>query len=116
LAFHLIRCAINERIGLLPTVTRTESGIHDYSELDIQRVEFTKHMRAAGMPIEGLIDYMELIQQGNVTIEARKEILVEQRNLLASRIAGMQKTLDLLNHKIEIYEKNILARKKKLPR
>ena len=103
-----------ERIGLLPTVTRTESGIRDYSEQDIRRVEFVKCMRSAGLPIEVLIDYMELIEQGDVTIETRKEILVEQRNLLASRIAEMQKTLDLLNHKIEIYEKNILGTEKEM--
>ncbi|MCG2784314.1 MAG: MerR family transcriptional regulator [Anaerolineae bacterium] len=103
-----------ERIGLLPTVTRTESGIRDYSELDLRRVDFVKCMRGAGLPIEVLIDYMELIQQGDGTIEARKEILVEQRDLLASRIAEMQKTLDLLNHKIEVYEKAILTREKEM--
>ena len=103
-----------ERIGLLPTVTRTENGIRDYSELDIRLVEFVKCMRSAGLPIEVLIDYMELIEQGDDTIEARKEILVEQRDLLASRIAEMQKTLDLLHHKIEIYEKNILGNEKEM--
>lgn len=103
-----------ERIGLLPTVTRTESGIRDYSELDLRRVDFVKCMRGAGLPIEVLIDYMELIQQGDGTIEARKEILVEQRDLLASRIAEMQKTLDLFNHKIEVYEKAILTREKEV--
>lgn len=103
-----------ERIGLLPTVTRTENGIRDYSELDIRRVEFVKCMRSAGLPIEVLIDYMELIEQGDDIIEARKEILVEQRDLLASRIAEMQKTLDLLHHKIEIYEKNILGNEKEM--
>jgi MerR family transcriptional regulator, aldehyde-responsive regulator len=103
-----------ERIGLLPTVTRTESGIRDYSELDLRRVDFIRCMRGAGLPIEVLIDYMELIQQGDNTIEARKEILVEQRDLLASRIVEMQKTLDLLNHKIEVYENAILAREKEM--
>lgn len=103
-----------ERIGLLPVVTRTESGIRDYSELDIRRVEFVKCMRSAGLPIEVLIDYMELIEQGDDTIETRKEILVEQRALLASRIAEMQKTLDLLNHKIEVYEKNILGKEQEM--
>jgi MerR family transcriptional regulator, aldehyde-responsive regulator len=101
-----------ERIGLLPTVTRTESGIRDFSELDLQRVDFIKCMRNAGLPIEVLIDYMELIEQGDSTIEARQQILLEQRDLLSSRITEMQKTLDLLNHKIEIYEINILGMEK----
>lgn len=103
-----------ERIGLLPTVTRTESGIRDFSDLDLRRVDFIRCMRGAGLPIEVLIDYMELVQQGDSTIEARQTILVEQRDLLAARIAEMQKTLDLLNHKINVYEKAILTKEKKM--
>jgi DNA-binding transcriptional MerR regulator len=101
-----------ERIGLIPHVTRSDNGIRDYHELDIRRVEFIKCMRGAGLPIEVLIDYMELIQQGDSTIEARKEILVEQRDLLAARLQEMQKTLDLLNYKIQVYEKAILTKEK----
>jgi MerR family transcriptional regulator, aldehyde-responsive regulator len=29
-----------ERIGLIPAVNRTDSGIRDYTEADINRVEF----------------------------------------------------------------------------
>ncbi len=99
-----------ERVGLIPPVNRNGSGIRDYTELDIRRVEFIKCMRGAGLPIEVLIDYMELVQQGDRTIEARKEILIEQRDQLATRIKEMQATLDLLNHKIQVYENRILTR------
>ena len=40
-----------ERIGLLPNVTRTASGIRDYSEQDCARVQFAKCMRAASVSI-----------------------------------------------------------------
>ena len=103
-----------ERIGLLPTVNRTESGIRDYNELDIRRVDFIKCMRSAGLPLEVLIDYMSLVQQGDSTIETRKEILREQRALLAARIAEMQKTLALLDHKIRVYENAILTKEKEI--
>lgn len=101
-----------ERIGLLPHVTRNESGIRDYSELDIRRVDFIKCMRSAGLPIEVLIDYMELVQQGDSTVTARQQILLEQRELLVSRIAEMQKTLEVLNRKIQFYETAILTQEK----
>ena len=103
-----------ERVGLIPPVHRNEGGIRDYNELDLRRVDFIKCMRAAGLPVEVLIEYMGLVQQGDETTEARKEILIEQRNLLAARIAEMQKTLDLLNHKVEVYEKAILKKEKEM--
>jgi len=101
-----------ERIGLLQPVNRNENGIRDYNEADIRRVDFIKCMRTAGLPIEVLIEYVGLVQQGDATIEARKEILKEQRELLSAKMEEMQKTLDLLDHKIEVYENAVLTKEK----
>ena len=103
-----------ERIGLIPPVNRNERGIRDYGEIDLRRVEFIKCMRSAGLPIETLIEYVGLVQQGDYTIEARKEILKEQRELLATRMKEMQKTLDILDHKIAVYENAVLKREKEM--
>ena len=97
-----------ERIGLIRPVNRNGNGIRDYGEIDLRRVEFIKCMRSAGLPIETLIEYVGLVQQGDDTIEARKEILKEQRVLLQGRMKEMQKTLDILDHKIEVYENAVL--------
>jgi DNA-binding transcriptional MerR regulator len=99
-----------ERVGLIPPVNRSESGIRDYNELDLRRVDFIKCMRSAGLPIEVLIEYVGLVQQGDGTIEDRKEILKHQREQLAARMEEMQKTLDLLDHKIEVYEKALFSK------
>ena len=103
-----------ERVGLIPPVHRNEGGIRDYSELDLKRVEFIKCMRGAGLPVEVLVDYVALYQQGDPTIDARKEILKEQREILAAKIAEEQKTLNLLDHKIAGYEKAVLTREQEL--
>jgi DNA-binding transcriptional MerR regulator len=103
-----------ERIGLIPPVNRNQNGIRDYTEMDIRRVEFIKCMRSAELPVEALIEYVTLVQQGAQTIEARKEILKEQRELLAGRMKEMQKTLDILDHKIEVYENAVLTKEKEI--
>ena len=101
-----------ERIGLIPPVNRNISGIRDYREIDVKRVEFIKCMRGAGLPIEVLIEYIKLSQQGDRTVEARKEILKEQRRQLAAKMEEMQKTLDLLDYKIRVYENAVLKKEK----
>lgn len=103
-----------ERIGLIWPVNRNASGIRDYTDLDLRRVEFIKCMRSAGLPVEVLIEYVGLVQQGDKTIEARKEILREQRELLAAKMTEMQKTLDVLDHKIEVYENALLKKEKEM--
>lgn len=61
-----------ERIGLLRHVPRNKSGIRDYDEASCNAVEFVKCMRDAGMSIESLVEYMELLEQGDETTAARK--------------------------------------------
>lgn len=101
-----------ERIGLLPPVERSESGIRDYSDLDIRRVEFIKCMRSAGLPVEVLIKYYGLVQQGDDTMEDRKGILIEQRAEIQARMEELQETLDLLDYKISFYENAVLKTEK----
>ncbi len=103
-----------ERIGLIPPVNRNMSGIRDYSEIDVKRVEFIKCMRSAGLPIDALIEYYGLVQQGDQTIEARKEILKEHREQLVAKMEEIQQTLDLVDYKIEVYENALLRREKEL--
>lgn len=103
-----------ERIGLLLSVNRSDSGIREFSELDLRRVSFIKCMRNAGLPIEVLIRYFELVKQGDQTIEARKEILIEQREQLRARMKGVQETLDLLDYKISVYENAVLKSEQEL--
>ena len=97
-----------EKIGLIPPIKRTDGGIREYSELDTRRIDFIKCMRTAGLPIEVLIEYFALVQQGDDTIQARKEILEEQRAQLMAKMAELQETLDLLNRKILGYENTVL--------
>ena len=71
-------------------------------------------MRGAGLPVEALIEYVSLFQQGENTAEARKLILIEQRDQLAEKIQEMQRTLERLNTKIDRYEQVLLPREKRL--
>ena len=93
-----------ERVGLIPYVNRTKSGIRDYTEESCKWIELAKCMRLAGIPIENLIEYCVLTQQGDSTITARKELLVEERVKLLKKMKDMQKTLDRLDFKIDRYE------------
>ncbi|MNI33853.1 HTH-type transcriptional regulator AdhR [compost metagenome] len=96
-----------ERIGLIPRVNRNKSGIRDYTEEDCRWVEFIKCMRGVGLPVEILIEYVGLFQQGDETMEARKELLIEQRKQLSIRMEDMKKVFERLNDKISRYEQTI---------
>jgi DNA-binding transcriptional MerR regulator len=103
-----------ERVGLIPPVRRGKSGVRDYSDKDIEWVGFIKCMRIANIPIEALIEYVNLFKQGRDTQENRKTILKEQRDQLAERIAELQGILEKLDFKIANYGTAVLEVEKKL--
>ena len=105
-----------ERIGLIPPVPRNKSGIRDYDDISCGWIELMKCMRSAGVQIEALIEYVALFQQGDETIQARKALLMEQRDQLAERMAEMQKSLDRLNDKIDRYEQGLMTKERQLRR
>src|SRR5471030_2325991 len=103
-----------ERVGLFPVVNRKKSGIRNYTEEDCRWVEFIKCIRSAGVPIEVLIEYVTLFQQGEETSGARKELLIEQRKQLITRMEDMTKTLERLYDKIARYEDSVVKKEKTL--
>lgn len=96
-----------ERIGLLPRVRRNASGIRDYDEDDCMRVSFIKCMRGANVSIEALIECMLLFDEDDSTLEARRQILVEQRDEARERLQRIQTGLDRLDYKIAHYDELI---------
>lgn len=93
-----------ERIGLLPEVPRTKSGIRNFDEQSCKWVEFIKCMRSAGMTIEILLDYMALFKQGKETVSERKNLLIGQRQLLEKKKQEIENTIKRLDYKIELYK------------
>ena len=79
---------------MIPPVTRTASGIRDYQEADLSWVELAICMRGAGLPIECMIEYVRLYQEGDGTIEARYHLLKEQLEDLYEQRKRMDATID----------------------
>ena len=97
-----------ERIGLLRNINRSPGGIRDYTDEDCRWVSYMKCMRAAGVSVETLIEYVRLFDQGAETIAARKKLLLEQREQIVARINEMNNTLAKLDWKLDGYEERML--------
>ena len=101
-----------ERIGLLPTIPRTENGIRNFNEESCKWIEFIKCMRNAGMEIDILLEYVNLFKKGKSTVQARKELLQEQREKLAEKQKNINTTIERLDYKLELYDEIISGKRK----
>lgn len=97
-----------EKVGLLNPIYKNSSGIRDYQEEDLKRIEFVKCMRDAGISIEVLKEYLQLFEQGDNTLSRRRDLLVGQQQKLEETIKDMQAGLEKLKYKIDLYDQQIL--------
>jgi len=99
-----------ERAGLMLTpVDRASSSHRRYSEADLAWVRFLTRLRWTGMSISVMRRYTELVREGDATIAQRRELLVAHREAVRGHLAEITASLEAIDHKIDIYDKEIAS-------
>lgn len=93
-----------ERIGLLPKVPRQSNGNRYYDDSVQEWIEMIVCLRHSGVPVEKIVDYAEMIQKGDSTLQAREDLLKEQLANLKEKQHNLNRSIARLEHKISLYE------------
>ena len=93
-----------EKIGVLPRVHRSASGVRDYDQEDLGWVENAVCMRSAGVPVERIAEYVQLYQAGDETLAARRDLLAGVREGLLEQRRQLDAEIDRLSFKISRYD------------
>ncbi len=102
-----------EKVGIIQPVTR-KNGIRQYGEKEISNIEFVICMRSAGISVDVLHEYIKLFEKGEDTQEARRQLLIKEREKIKSKISDLNAALERLNYKIDVYYKKIVKEEKNL--
>jgi DNA-binding transcriptional MerR regulator len=93
-----------ERARLIRPVRRERSSRHRrYSAEDLGRLHTLACLRAAGMPVDGMRRYFELVDQGATAAPLQYAMLQEQRGVLEQRMRELRGHLEYLDRKIEYW-------------
>lgn len=98
---HVLR--YYEREGLLPNVSRSESGIRRYSQEDLEWLGLICCLKNTGMSIKQIRKFVSLSTQGNETLKQRCEMLMEHKKTVESQIEEMHNHLKKVTHKIQYF-------------
>ena len=98
---HVLR--YYEREGLLPNVSRSESGIRRYSEEDLEWLGLICCLKNTGMSIKQIREFVALSAQGKETLKQRCDMLIEHKKTVESQIEEMHNHLKKVTHKIEYF-------------
>jgi DNA-binding transcriptional MerR regulator len=99
-----------ERAGLVVTpVDRNHSGRRRYQREDLKWIKICTKLRATGMPIRSIRRYAELVAAGPGNEEERLALLEAHRADVTARLAELQDSLKLMDHKIDVYRGRVAA-------
>jgi MerR family transcriptional regulator, aldehyde-responsive regulator len=93
-----------EKEGLIPLIERNDSGNREIDEKIIRRITFAKQMRAAGISVKSLKEYIDLVDDADDNSEKQKSILRDQIADMEERRDDIQFAINHLNYKLEHYD------------
>jgi len=99
-----------ERAGLVvTTIDRTAAGRRRYHRLDLEWITACTRLRATGMPIKAIRRYAELVRDGHGNEQERLVLMQTHRADVVAKIAELQDNLQLIDHKIDVYQGRLAA-------
>ncbi|MER7078525.1 DNA-binding transcriptional regulator, MerR family [Saccharopolyspora kobensis] len=102
LSVHTLR--FYEKEGLLINPVRRVGGQRVYSESDLSWLYLCTRLRASGMPLPAIREYVALVQEGESTMQGRLALLQSHRERVSAQIEELQGCLALVSRKVALYE------------
>ena len=92
-----------DKEGLFPDMER-QSGIRKFSEREIEALRVIECLKASGLEIREIKQFMEWTKEGNKTYSQRKQLFETRKAAVEEEISRLQKTLNMLRYKCWYYE------------
>lgn len=93
-----------EKEGILPTIERDNINRRRYSDDELEWIKLVIALRDTGMSMEMIKEYIQLLYNGDDTLNKRRELLLEHKKKVEKEISLTLAHLEKINRKIAIYE------------
>lgn len=93
--------------GLFPDVKRDSHGNRLFTDDNLEWISLVLCLRNTGMSVADIRHYIDLCQEGEVTVHERYQIILKQKEKAEADLMEMQKRLGILNMKQKCYEEII---------
>ncbi|GAA1938710.1 hypothetical protein GCM10009754_02160 [Amycolatopsis minnesotensis] len=103
LSVHALRFYEREGLFVNP-VRRKAGGNRMYAVDDVEWLRLCVVLRASGMPLPSIRRYAELVRDGGGNEKERLELLLEHQERVHAQIGELNRSLDLITHKVAVYE------------
>jgi DNA-binding transcriptional MerR regulator len=94
-----------DKEGLLPFITRDQAGNRVFHENDLDWLDLICCLKNTGMPIKQIGTFIQWCMEGDASLNARREMLIEHRQTVIQQINELQDNLEAIKHKIDHYNR-----------
>jgi DNA-binding transcriptional MerR regulator len=107
---HTIR--FYEKSGLFPKVNRSNTGVRQFTEADVNFIQFVSSLRKSGLSLQVIAEYAKdgcnLAQTKGKnysaeTIQRRVSILESHRERLLEQQCELEMLIDAVNQRLQVY-------------
>jgi len=96
-----------DKEGLLLDLERDNSGIRKFNDKTIEALRVIECLKKSGMQIKEIKEFMHWCSLGDITIEKRKEMFLNQKKSIEREIKELEKALHMINFKCWYYDEAI---------
>ena len=102
-----------DKEGLLPYIERRPSGYRSFSDSDIEMLRLIECLKATGMPIKDIKQFVEWVKLGDASLRERYEMFLERKRAVEIQMESLQKTMELISYKCNYYKDALDASSKR---
>ena len=93
-----------DKMGLLPFVERSSSGIRVFQDADFEWLQIIICLKKTGMQLVDIKRFIEMAIQGDETIDERLNLIIRQKETVMHQIDELNQTLKTLEFKEWYYQ------------
>lgn len=94
-----------EKEGLLPFVERSDSGIRQFTDIDLEWLIIIDSLKKTGMPLKEIKEFVKMFEERDSTITRRLEIVLRHREVIQQQVAKLNEIIMALDFKEQYYRK-----------
>lgn len=93
-----------DKEGLMPFVERKSSGIRVFKESDIGTLKVIECLKASGMPIKEIKNFIDWCSEGDATLQQRYDMFQERQAIVEAQMEELNKTMEVIKYKCLYYK------------
>lgn len=98
-----------DRVGMFPGMERGNGGIRVFSDKEVDTIKVIECLKATGMSIKDIKLFLNWCQEGDVSLQKRRDMFYERLEEVTKQMEALQQTMNTIKYKCWYYDTALAA-------